>query len=43
MDGIILIAVNGDDIASSNQAKYLLKKDTWLTLDDVEHHAAYRY
>lgn len=43
MDEIILIAVNGDDIASSNQAKYLLKKDTWLTLDDVEHHAAYRY
>ena len=43
MDGVILIAVNGNDIASFNQAKYLLEKDTWHQLDDVEGHKAYRY
>ena len=43
MDGIILIAVNGDDIASVNQAKYLLKKGTWNSLADVEGLDAYQY
>ena len=42
MGEIILIAVNGDDIASVNQANYLLKKGIWIPLDDVEGHAAYR-
>ena len=43
MDGIILIAVNGDDIASVNQANYLLGKGNWIQLEDVECHAAYRF
>jgi hypothetical protein len=43
MDGIILIAVNGDDIASVNQAKYLLGKGNWIQLEDVEGHAAYLF
>lgn len=43
MDGIILIAVNGNDIASVNQSKYLLEKDTWNLLGEVEGHDAYQY
>jgi D-aminoacyl-tRNA deacylase len=43
MDGIILIAINSDDIASANQASFLLKKDIWVALDNVEGHAAYKY
>ena len=43
MDGIVLIAVNGDDIASVNQAKYLLKKSQWHPIDDIEGLTAYAY
>ena len=43
MVGVILIAVNGNDIASVNQAKFLLEKKMWHQLDDVEDHKAYRY
>ena len=43
MDGVVLIAVNGNDIASVNQAKFLLEKDTWDLLEDVEGFKAYGY
>ena len=43
MDGVVLIAVNGNDIASVNQAKCLLEKGIWVALDDVEGFKAYRY
>ena len=43
MDGVVLIAVNGNDIASVNEAKFLLEKSTWYPLDDVEGLRAYRY
>jgi len=36
MAEIILIAVNGDDIASTNQAKFLLENNPWEQQDDVE-------
>ena len=41
MAGVILIAVNGDDIASTNQAKYLLESVSWNRREDVESYASY--
>lgn len=41
MAGVILIAVNGDDIASTNQAKYLLESVPWNRREDVESYASY--
>ena len=33
---IILIVINGSDIASTNQADKLLEMGTWQVLEDVE-------
>ena len=41
MAEVILIAVNGDDIASTNQAKFLLENNPWEQQDDVESHPSY--
>ena len=41
MAEVILIAVNGDDIASTNQAKFLLENNPWEQRDDVETHPSY--
>ena len=40
---VSILAVNVGDIASFNQAKYLLAKFNWETLDLVEGKSAYRY
>ena len=36
MADVVLIAVNNDDIASTNQAKFLLESHQWTQRDDVE-------
>ena len=41
MAEVVLIAVNGDDIASTNQAKFLLENNPWEQRDDVETHPSY--
>jgi len=41
MGEVVLIAVNGDDIASTNQAKFLLENNSWESRDDVESHPTY--
>ncbi|MGB1798682.1 MAG: D-aminoacyl-tRNA deacylase, partial [Candidatus Poseidoniaceae archaeon] len=41
MAEVVLIAVNGDDIASTNQAKFLLENNPWEQQDDVETHPSY--
>ncbi len=41
MAEVVLIAVNCDDIASTNQAKYLLELIAWEQQDDVESNACY--
>ncbi|MGA0380147.1 MAG: D-aminoacyl-tRNA deacylase, partial [Candidatus Poseidoniaceae archaeon] len=41
MAEVILIAVNGDDIASTNQAKFLLENNPWEQQDDVETYPSY--
>ena len=41
MPEVVLIAVNNDDIASTNQAKFLLENHQWLHRDDVESHRAF--
>ena len=41
MPGVVLIAVNNDDIASTNQAKFLLKNHQWSECDDVESQPAF--
>jgi D-aminoacyl-tRNA deacylase len=38
---IILIIINGDDIASTNQADKLLEMGQWNTLDNIEGNIAY--
>ena len=38
---IILIVINGSDIASTNQADKLLEMGTWQVLEDVENKIAY--
>jgi len=43
MADVILIAVNNDDIASTNQAKYLLEFNTWSQRDDIESYPSYEY
>ena len=43
MADVVLIAVNSDDIASTNQAKYLLELHPWSQLNDVESCSAYTY
>ena len=39
---VSIIAVNAGDIASLNQAKYLLEKLPWKSLGEVEGKAAYK-
>ncbi len=41
MADIVLIAVNNDDIASTNQANFLLSNNRWLQSDDVESYPSY--
>ena len=41
MAEVVLIAVNSDDIASTNQAKFLLENNPWERRDDVESHLSY--
>mgnify|MGYP000076321995 FL=1 len=41
MAEVVLIAVNGDDIASTNQAKFLLENNTWEQKGHVESHPSY--
>ena len=43
MADVVLIAVNNDDIASSNQAKHLLALHPWSKDNDVESYSAYSY
>ena len=43
MADVVLIAVNNDDIASSNQAKHLLALHPWSKENDVESYSAYSY
>ena len=38
---VVLIAVSGTDIASTNQADALMKLAEWISLPDVEGHAAF--
>ena len=40
---VSILAVNSGDIASCNQAKYLLAKFNWEELGAVEGKSAYRY
>ena len=41
MAEVVLIAVNGDDIASTNQAKFLLEDYSWEQRSDVETYPSY--
>ena len=41
MSDVVLIAVNNDDIASTNQAKFLLENHQWSKYDDVESQPAF--
>ena len=43
MAEVILIAVNSDDIASTNQAKYLLQSISWEEQLSVESHPCYSF
>ena len=41
-EAVSIIAVNAGDIASYNQAKYLLEKLPWIALDNIEGKPAYK-
>ena len=41
-EAVSIIAVNAGDIASYNQAKYLLEKLPWIELDNIEGKPAYK-
>ena len=41
MAEVVLIAVNNDDIASANQAKYLLEMEGWQQVPEVESFPSY--
>ena len=43
MAGVVLIAVNNDDIASTNQAKYLLELNPWKDRARVESYPTYEH
>ena len=43
MAEVILIAINSDDIASTNQAKYLLQSSSWEEQPGVESYPCYSF